>query len=98
MTGEWPVHSIDHRDGNKLNNRWTNLRMVTHKTNCENRVKPNRNSTSGILGVSAAKDGTYKARICSDGAITHLGTFATAEIAQSAYLEAKRRLHGGCTI
>lgn len=32
-TGAWPKDEIDHRDGNRANNRWDNLRDVPHCIN-----------------------------------------------------------------
>lgn len=42
---------IDHINGNSLDNRKCNLRIVSHKDNCRNR-KININNTSGYNGVS----------------------------------------------
>ena len=36
MTREWP-NEIDHIDRNPSNDRWINLRDVTHSENCKNR-------------------------------------------------------------
>lgn len=36
MEGSWPAGVIDHIDGDKLNNRWVNLRHVTIEQNLAN--------------------------------------------------------------
>lgn len=47
---------VDHIDGNPFNNRIENLRIVSHKTNCQNRGISS-NSKSGITGVSIGSNG-----------------------------------------
>lgn len=94
MTGKWPNHQIDHIDGDKTNNRWSNLRDVTNRTNCENKKTKNNNNTSGFLGVSARKGG-FEARIGVGGKLMYLGVYATGELAHAAYLEAKAKYHKG---
>lgn len=42
---------IDHKNGNGLNNRLDNLRIVTNRENCQN----TRKNTSGYTGVSWSK-------------------------------------------
>lgn len=32
-TGEWPAHEIDHINSNRADNRWVNLRDLSHKAN-----------------------------------------------------------------
>ena len=49
MTGEWPVN-IDHKNHVRHDNKWCNLREVTHSDNTKNRTM-NRNNTSGFRGV-----------------------------------------------
>lgn len=86
VTGAFPKHLIDHIDGDRGNNRFENLRDVTHSANGQNK-KRSRNNTTGFLGVIfEPSTGTFRARIS-------IGAFATAEEAHKAYLAAKRILH-----
>lgn len=99
MTGEWPTGDIDHRDGQRANNRWKNLRDVSRRTNQENRRQPQANNGTGLLGVCTDKRGRgVRAQIVVDGRQTYLGKFATPEEGHAAYVAAKRRLHAGCTL
>jgi hypothetical protein len=94
MTGEWPPAGIDHRDTNRSNNRWNNLRAATqlqNSTNSSIRI----DNTSGYKGVywhiGARK---WRAQIVSKGKIHLLGYFSTPQAAHRAYCEAAIRLHG----
>jgi hypothetical protein len=95
MTGQWP-HEIDHIDGDRLNNRWSNLRNVTRQTNNENRRAANRNSRTGRLGVQPNGSG-FMARITHNGVARYLGQYPTPEAAHAAYAAAKQELHKGAT-
>ena len=97
MTGEWPTGEIDHRNTVRTDNRFCNLRDVTTLGNQQNRRSANKNSLTGFLGVSP-KRGKWKAQIRAGGVLRHLGTFETPTAAHQAYLQAKRKLHEGCTI
>lgn len=97
MKGDWPKDQIDHKDNNRSNNRWDNLRNVRPALNTQNQRKPPKSNTSGFLGVSA-KRGKWRACIIVDGKQRFLGSFDTPEDASCAYIEAKRELHEGCTI
>jgi len=95
--GEWPRGDIDHINGVRSDNRIANLRVVSKSENMENiRVTTTRNR-SGFLGVYR-KGGRFRADITVKKKTVHLGYFVTAEEAHAAYVEAKRRLHGGCTL
>jgi hypothetical protein len=96
MTGEQPPLLIDHLDGDGANNRWTNLRAATHRMNCENIRRP-RAKTGLPIGVKRSGRG-WLSRIRTRGREVHLGTFDSIADAASAYLEAKRKLHEGCTL
>ena len=101
-TGEWPQHTIDHINGDKLDNRLANLRDVPHAVNCKN--TPLRiNSASGNLGVNQFR-GKWRAYISIDGRPKHLGLFDSKEDAivarqraeiENGYHENHARLRGG---
>lgn len=95
--GTWPAHEIDHIDGNRANNAIANLRDVTRSVNHENLRRARSDSAHGFLGVSPFF-GKWKSRITVNGKFQHLGVYDTPEEAHAVYLEAKRRLHVGCTI
>lgn len=91
------VH-VDHINGDKLDNRRTNLRLATYQQNQANRRRPNRNNTSGIRGVqhmprlSVSKP--WRAQITVDRRNIHLGLFATREEAIQARREAEYQHYG----
>ena len=97
--GELPSE-IDHVDGNGANNRLNNLRAVSHAENMHNMRRPQRNNTSGFLGVSHVGNlkTPWKATIQKNRKKVHLGFFDTPVAAHAAYLEAKRNLHTTCSI
>ena len=95
--GEWPIPEVDHIDGDKLNNRISNLRVSSSRMNAENKRAAKRTNKLGVLGVSL-KHGKFLAQIQVKGVKVHLGYFRTQELAQIAYLQAKRENHEGCTI
>tara|TARA_R110000787_G_scaffold105430_1_gene212847 strand:- start:31 stop:522 length:492 start_codon:yes stop_codon:yes gene_type:complete len=99
MIGEFPSGQIDHINGNKDDNRFTNLRDVSQSTNMQNLRKPRSGNTSGFLGVSWNQQScNWRAQIRICGKKKYLGGFPTAELAYEAYLTAKRLHHNGCTI
>lgn len=94
VMGEWPPSEIDHRDGNRSNTKWENLRPATPSQNRQNRHAANTNSKSGLLGVTFHKrSGRWHARIWVDKKKISLRYHDTAQQAHKAYLSAKRELH-----
>lgn len=94
MTDKWPQHEIDHRDGDRANNRWKNLRIATSSQNSMNSVRRSDN-TSGYRGVVFdRRRNHWVAEILADGSRHYLGSFPTAEAAAAAYAEAAVRIHG----
>ncbi len=74
---------VDHINGNTLDNRKDNLRLVTHTENLRN-SKLNKRNTTGYKGVRRTKSGFY-ARINVSGREISLGGFPTLERAARAY-------------
>lgn len=92
MTGEWPIRKIDHKDCDRSNNRWENLRLADDTENRRN-VKRSRNNTTGFKGVSRIRS-KFKAVIWKNYKPIHLGHFSTAEEAHQAYAKAAAELFG----
>lgn len=97
VTGAWPKQYIDHKNGIRDDNRWKNLRDVSHMVNQQNQRQPQRGNTSGFLGVHFHA-GKYCANIRVNGKRISLGRFETAKDAAKRYIAAKRKYHQGCMI
>ena len=98
-TGAWPLGQIDHINGDRSDNRICNLRDVSPQVNLQNRRHAQKNTKSGLLGATwHSRNKAFEAVIRVDGKRRFLGLFKTAEEAHTAYIEAKRQLHSGCTI
>lgn len=97
MTGSFPINSIDHINGVKTDNRFCNLRDVTHTVNCQNHRAPQSSNSHGYMGCTRDKK-RWTSSICVNGNRIRLGMFDTPEEAEAAYLNAKRIHHEGCTI
>jgi hypothetical protein len=97
--GVQPAGVIDHKNGNPLDNRLTNLRDVTHGVNSQNTHRAHDDNCSGYLGVSYHKrSGKYDAWICHGGRNKYLGRRANPADAHQLYLDAKSRLHSEADI
>ena len=97
MTGEWPSNDVDHINGVRADNRWSNLRDVERSVNLQNRRRCNPgNKSSGLLGATWSKHAKkWVSFIRVDGTVRNLGYFHTADEAHAAYVAAKRQFHKG---
>jgi hypothetical protein len=93
VTGSLPDTDIDHKDRNRSNNAFENLRAVSRAVNTQNSFVPLKNNKLQIRGVRQWASKKFAARIIVDRECHYLGTFDTAAQAEAAYLAAKAALH-----
>lgn len=99
MTGKWPACNVDHKDSNRINNIWVNLRPATQFQNMQNIKSAHADSSTGLLGISYCRStNKWRAQIRSNGTKIHIGRYTTPEEAHAAYLQKKRELHDYGTI
>lgn len=88
-------HVVDHINKDKLNNRLSNLRVVTYTGNGANR---------NIIKNSVGYKGVYRnydkwiAQITILNKVTHLGRFNSPEEAANAYNDAALTYYGECAV
>lgn len=84
----------DHIDGNTLDNRKSNLQIITHQQNCIKR-KIGSNNTSGYRGVHwSNKDKKWASQIGLNGTRLSLGLFESKEEAALVYNKKALELFG----
>lgn len=83
---------VDHIDGDPLNNRRRNLRVVTKAQNAANAAP--RGGRSKYRGVHQQASGRWAAQISKAGVRLCLGTYDTEEDAAAAYDMAAKEVHG----
>jgi hypothetical protein len=95
VMGEIPLgYEVDHINGNKVDNRKSNLRICTKMQNYRNRGKTKAN-TSGFKGVSWHKRiKKWVVQIHIDGKNKSLGYFIDPYEGYLAYCEAAIKHHG----
>ena len=83
--GAWPNNTIDHKNGNRADNRIANLRECTHGENMMN-TGSYKNNTSGFKGVYLRGNGKkWRACISVNGKQISLGNYQKISQASSAY-------------
>lgn len=91
VTGQEP-DDVDHKDGNRQNNAWNNLRSVSRTDNLKNRCLSS-NNTSGFHGVSYSRRHKLWSASIGDGPGSHLGWFPNKQGAVAARLQAEIQLN-----
>ena len=90
----WPKNLIDHIDGKKKNNIYTNLRQATVSENARN-SKPHIDNPTGTKGVYYSKTRKkYIAEICTNYKTKYLGGYDTISEAKDVYNTAAKKYHG----
>ena len=85
---------VDHKDGDRANNRWDNLRLATHTQNQWN-TRTRSDNSSGFKGVTRPEGRTkWHAYINENGRRKFLGSYPTAEEANQAAITARQVAHG----
>ena len=88
VTGSWPKGDLDHKNMDRSDNRFANLREASRSLNMRN-VKAFANNKTGLKGTSWRPDKRkWRAAISIGGKQTHLGYFDCAEDAHGAYVAA----------
>jgi hypothetical protein len=86
--------SVDHVNGEKLDNRKSNLRIVTHSQNMFNTKRYSTNK-SGYKGVSwHTLRNKWRARLHYKGTEVHIGLFESKEEAALAYNKKAEEMYG----
>jgi len=88
MAGDSPLE-VDHINGDGLDNRRANLRLVTKSGNARNRQG---HRAGRLVGTELMRDGKrskpWKSQIFDTGCMRHLGYFATEQEAHERFLQA----------
>lgn len=90
MTGRWPKGLVDHRNENKGDDSWDNLKDTNNSRNQLNRRKPRSCNTSGVTGVSVNGKG-WEAALSIDGRSVLRKVFRRKKDAIAARREAEQK-------
>lgn len=92
--GSGDSRQVDHINGNRADNRRSNLRICTASENSRNRALTTANK-SGIKGVYFYKpQNKWRGEVEVEGSVFMVGTFNTPEEARDAVRKKRIELHG----
>lgn len=92
MTGEWPTAQVDHINGVKFDNRFSNLRLASASENNMNRGPRSGRRFKGVWFDKQTSK--WRVQIKSNGKVLSPGRFATEEEAAACYNYYSSYLHG----
>lgn len=94
MTGKWPLKQMDHKDTNRSNDIWDNLRLATNGQNtCNQKIRiDNKTGTKGVFFRKDTKK--YSVRVTIDNKKINLGCYNTLEEARAVRQKAANNFHG----
>lgn len=93
VNGSWPIADVDHINGERADNRPTNLRAASRSQNMMNGSLRSDNK-SGIKGVFwDSRKGKWRAEIRAAGQSRFLGYFVSKEAAAQAAGDFRERAH-----
>jgi hypothetical protein len=92
VTGKWPKQQVDHKDLDRANNKWRNLRDATNQTNQLN-TAARKNNKLHYKNIVRRRQ-RFHARITVKGVRVHLGYFGTIQEAAAAHARAAYKHHG----
>lgn len=92
--GEFPAQMVDHIDGDKSNNKITNLREATRNQNNYNATLSKRNKSGCKCVYKDKVRNQWVVEIKKDNKKNHIGRFYKFEDAVKAYKKHAELLHG----
>lgn len=91
-SGMWPLHQVDHKNGDSLDDRASNLRHATATQNSWNHKRHAKKSTLP-MGIRLLGK-KYQARIAKNKKTHHLGVYSNLSEAITVYNKARKNLFG----
>jgi len=95
MTGDWPADQIDHRDMDRSNNAFSNLRECSYSQNKMN-TNAQGNNKLGLKNIHQIRNGSFKVSIGKDGVYSQK-IFKTIPEAKAWADQKRAELHGDFT-